>query len=475
MSPALEQRFQLSGVELSQREIDQARLELLRRRVTTFGTVVGLLLMLLAAIQLWVSSVLPSGSGARPGLLAALGSIVVGVAIIVSPRVRRRQIQQTTLHSLVWRTIWIVTFTVLSQAIGAMVLSAGITQALRPLGFEGTLGPIFVLVVFVVVLHTAAAVIVPWTVLEACVPPAAWAGITLIASLFGNDSPDAVLFGVSLTLLAGVPGVAITFFRAGGLRETLGLRLIGARYAEVERELLFARRLHERLFPGPVRDGPIRLEYAYEPMRQIGGDFLDVSRARDGSLLVVMIDVTGHGVAAALAVNRLHGEMKRLLAESHETTPADIIKALNKYVHLTLADESVFATAVAARVWPDGRARLCVAGHPPPLLRGADGSVSSIQPTAAMLGPFTPEEFAADDAELRLSHGDALMLYTDGTIEARDAKGDDLGQTALERFLAEATERESLPDAVLRRITAYRSSAAEDDVLIAAITMSPAP
>jgi len=462
-----------AAANLSQGEFDQARLELLRRRVIIFATVVGSLLIVLSGLQWWLSTVVLAQHSTRRSNMGMMSGLFIGLVLITLPRIRRQGFSQTTLRSLIWRTIIIVIISVVSQTVGAIVLAAGITEVLRPLGFTGNLGPIFVLAVFMVVLHTAAAIIVPWTLLEACVPPAAWAGLTLLASLGGNDSPNFIILGIALPLAASVPGLAITFFRAGSLRETLGLRLIGARYAEVERELVFARRLHERLFPEPTRQGPIRLEYAYEPMRELGGDFLDVSHGTDGSLLVVVIDVTGHGVAAALAVNRLHGELKRTLAESRDTTPAAIMTALNRYIHLTLANESVFATALAARVWPDGRARLCIAGHPPPLLRAANGAVTAIEPTAAILGPFTPEDFEADEAEIRLSAGSVLVLYTDGAVECRNAKGQDLRQDGLERITAAARDDEHLPHTIMREVTAYRHGASEDDVLIAVIRVTP--
>lgn len=458
---------------LSQGEFDQARLELLRRRVTTFATVVGLLLIVLSGLQWWLSMVVFAQHATRPSNVGMVAGLFVGLVLIILPRIRRRRFAQTALRSLIWRTIIIVITSALSQTIGATILAAGISEALRPLGFTGKLGPIFVLPVFMLVLHTAAAIVVPWTLLEACVPPAAWAGLAILASLTGNDSRDFIALGIALPLVAGLPGLAITLFRAGSLRETFGLRLIGARYADVEREMVFARRLHDRLFPKPIRQGPIRLEYAYEPMRELGGDFVDVSHGTDGSLMVVMIDVTGHGVAAALAVNRLHGELKRTLAESRDATPAAIMTALNRYIHLTLADEAVFATAVAARIWPNGRARLCIAGHPLPLLRAAAGAVSAVEPTAAMLGPFPPEDFDAQETEVLLRPDLALLLYTDGATECRNAKGQDLGQDGLERFTAAARDDEQLPQTIMREVIAYRHGASEDDVLIAVIRVTP--
>ncbi|MFT3684018.1 MAG: SpoIIE family protein phosphatase [Phycisphaerales bacterium] len=112
---------------------------------------------------------------------------------------------------------------------------------------------------------------------------------------------------------------------------------LGARYADlseqvssISAELQEARRLHESLFPALAvlqghPDTPVRVGFRYEPARQIGGDFLDVYREppataadptadKGGGVTVVVIDVSGHGVTAALAVNRLHGELRRFFA-----------------------------------------------------------------------------------------------------------------------------------------------------------------
>ena len=458
---------------LSQRELDVARLELLRRRVTTFATVVGAIIILLAIVQWWIATFLLKQQVAGPSYLGLFTGFWVGIALMVMPRIRRKSLQQATLKNLVRRTNWIVIITVLSQTPSAELLARGFTQVLRPLGFEGNLGPIFVLVIFMVLVHSTAALIVPWTVKEALVAPLAWMAVTLLASLFGTDSANFRYLGLGLTFAAGVPGVLITFFRSSGLRELLGLRRIGERYAEAEREMAFARRLHERLFPQPIRDGAIRLEYAYEPMRQIGGDHLDATRAADGSLLVVITDVTGHGVAAALAVNRLHGELKRLLAENPAASPASLITSLNRYVHLTFSDESVFATAVAVRLATDGRATLCIGGHPPPLLRAANGAVTTIDSTAPMLGPFAPDEFTASEINVHVPAGASLILYTDGAIEGKNAAGHELGIPALQRAVETGPSAAALAPALLAAVAAHRAGPADDDVLIAVLTMSP--
>ena len=95
--------------------------------------------------------------------------------------------------------------------------------------------------------------------------------------------------------------------------------------------------------PAAARDdGPVRLNYVYEPMRQIGGDLLfvhpppDAMRDGSGTFSAVILDVTGHGIAAALTVNRLVGELERLFSENAAASPGDVLRGLNRYVTVTL-------------------------------------------------------------------------------------------------------------------------------------------
>lgn len=457
--------------EVTKQELDAARMDLLRRRVSTFGTVLGVLVLALSGVQAVVAfGVLHLPPEGKP-LVRVLVSAALGVLLITLLRRRRVRHTRLNLRALVFRTNWLVIMAVFSQIQGATVIARGITEILRPLGYEGNLGPMLPLVVFLACVHTAAAIIVPWTILEASIAPVTLAVFSLGASLLaGGDSPGFQAAGFLLNLAAGLPGIAITIARSSALREMLALRLIGDRYAEVARDLSTARRIHEKLFPSPIEHGPLRMHYRYEPMRQIGGDYLDAVRHADGTLSIAMVDVTGHGIGAALAVNRLHGELKRLFAQADDVPPARVIAALNEYVCLTLADEEVFATAAALRIEPGGRFRIAVAGHPPALLRRASGAVERIDSTAMMLGVLGPPAYEAEESPGLLTPGDALMLYTDGALECHDKNGRQLGVAGLEAALAGAHPSPAgAIDAVFHAVASHRDGPPEDDTLVVAL------
>jgi serine phosphatase RsbU (regulator of sigma subunit) len=258
-------------------------------------------------------------------------------------------------------------------------------------------------------------------------------------------------------------------------------RTIKGRYNDMKRELVDARRIHEALFPKANPEGPVRFNYCYEPMRQIGGDFLfrryGVSPHGERPMLsVAIIDVTGHGIPAALTVNRLHGELERLFAEKPETTPGELLDALNRYVHLTLAEHSVYVTALCLRVDPNLPAERAMeyasGGHPPAFVRTVDGKVEELGSTAFVLGAVPTEAFDAGERCVRFGPGDSVIAYTDGAIEARDQSGRMLRIEGMLRLVAHPeTWRGAQPcEAILRHVDQHRYGPIADDTLIVEVS-----
>ncbi len=290
---------------------------------------------------------------------------------------------------------------------------------------------------------------------------------------------------VAISPLALVPGLGICYWRMSRFSEEYTGKLMRGRYAEMRRELVDARRIHESLFPKPIATGPIRLRYVYEPMRQIGGDYLFAfseptgmtdSGAAGGRLSVVVLDVTGHGIAAALTVNRLYGELSRVFAENPRTSPGDVLRLLNKYIHLTLATHSVYVTAFCARV--DTHAdeiEYASGGHPPAYIRGADATIHQLPSTTFVLGACADRDFRHDARTARFMPGDRLIALTDGALEARPQHGRMLGVAGLERVLASTRPfaADGWPLEILRAVEGYRQSPPEDDTLIIEIARPP--
>lgn len=318
--------------------------------------------------------------------------------------------------------------------------------------------------------HFFASLFLPWTPRESIRPMVPL--ILLNAALtfvYGWGRPLEAAGVVALSLLMALPGCVICLWRGSRFRNRFHYRMLRGRYGELRRELQFARELHESLFPRPRREGPIRFEYIYEPMRQIGGDYLYTRTAPDGRLHIVIVDVTGHGISAALAVNRLHGEIDRELAEDPEAGPASLLEGLNRYMNLTMAGHSVYATVLAMQIdLPTSEVRWASAGHPPAFLRAVDGTIHHLDSTSIVLGACRSEDFESEQRTMRFGIGDTIVAYTDGAIESRNAAGKMLGIKGLERMIASGIPQQGAgwAGSVLQAVQEFRDGPAQDDVLI---------
>jgi serine phosphatase RsbU (regulator of sigma subunit) len=229
--------------------------------------------------------------------------------------------------------------------------------------------------------------------------------------------------------------------RIFGIVQDVTVQETGARrLAEVERQLDEQRRTlaAEHELAGrlqriilPIPDGPIELPglkvaLRYLPAGQeslVGGDWYHAAELRDGSVLLAVGDVAGHGTAAATTMAQLRHALRALAVTTSD--PGELLGYLNRLTcDLERETPELSATAVIARYDPIRRELLWAqAGHPPPLL-SRDGRTQPLtRPPGPILGVL--EEATYRTARLEFRIGDMLLLYTDGLIEHRRRGLDD--------------------------------------------------
>jgi sigma-B regulation protein RsbU (phosphoserine phosphatase) len=184
--------------------------------------------------------------------------------------------------------------------------------------------------------------------------------------------------------------------------------------ARVQAELQAAREIQRRLVPErlPEIEG-YEVEAAYFPAEEVGGDFYQVLESKGEAKLVVVGDVSGKGLKAAMTGTLAMGALRALATEG--LGPGALLMRLNRQLVET-SDEG-FVTCVCARVGPKGDVTLANAGHLPPYRNGEELLLEPDLP----LG-IAPEERYAEHT-LQLEPGDQLTLLSDGVVEARDARG----------------------------------------------------
>ena len=189
----------------------------------------------------------------------------------------------------------------------------------------------------------------------------------------------------------------------------------------LERDLETAARVQVALLPPRqlAQDG-WEVALLWEPLGLVSGDHYDLVRPRlaGEALHLVVGDVVGKGFAASLLQSHLHA-LLRALAAPELSLGALLARANRLLCEVTLPAN--YATLLAARLYPGGKAELASAGHPRPLLADRRG-VRPVEGAGLPLGMFCDAEYASRDLEL--APGDTLVLYTDGWTEAATDEGE---------------------------------------------------
>jgi len=216
-------------------------------------------------------------------------------------------------------------------------------------------------------------------------------------------------------------------------------RLVQAENAarRYQQELSIAARIQQGLMAVTIPEVPFaRLRGKNLSCKEIGGDFFDVVNTEKG-LAVVLADVSGKGVSAALLASTLQGMIYSQLTAGMELT--DIVTAVNRFfTHKNIREK--YATMVVARVRPDGHLEYVNCGHVAPLLVCGR---EVIRPSHGNLPVGLVEDVTYESDHFELHAGDRLVLVTDGVTEAENASGDFFDN---ERLEAVAAKSEKLDD-----------------------------
>jgi hypothetical protein len=184
--------------------------------------------------------------------------------------------------------------------------------------------------------------------------------------------------------------------------------------AAIETELAAAREIQRIMVPEELPPAPgYAIESIYRPAAQVGGDFFQVIPLGDSQTLVVIGDVSGKGLSAAMIVSMLIGMLRTISAISRD--PSRILAELNNM--LLEHKHSGFVTCLAARLDLSGHVTVANAGHLAPWLNGHEIAFTGSLPLS-VVASAAPEQVV-----LEMRSGDRLTFLTDGVVEARDPQG----------------------------------------------------
>jgi serine phosphatase RsbU (regulator of sigma subunit)/CHASE3 domain sensor protein len=239
------------------------------------------------------------------------------------------------------------------------------------------------------------------------------------------------------------------------------------RYDEVRLEVARAATLQRQLLPErPPPGARIELAGACLPAADVGGDYFDYLVDDRGRVTLLIADVAGHGIASALLMAMVRQVVRREVLAG--AAPDEVLRAANAELHDDLVTVELFVTAFCARIDRGaGVLQFANGGHNRPFLRRSDGTVSELDADGMAIGLLADAPFEA--GETAFAAGDAVVLFTDGVVEAEDPDGRPLGDRRLQEMV-EGMEGTAPESAVALVVGAVREHVAgrpvRDDVTV---------
>ena len=239
---------------------------------------------------------------------------------------------------------------------------------------------------------------------------------------------------------------------------------------EVERrashELEIARDVQSKLLPQGRVTVPT-LDYAGQcfQARVVGGDFFDFMSVGGTRVALVLADISGKGISAALLMASLQANLRALYGQAVDDLVGTLQRVNQMFYDSTAPNH--YATLFFGLYDAETR-RLTYAncGHLPPLVQRADGSIERLDVTAAVIGLFTPWE--CETSVACLNPGDTLVVFTDGVSEATSEAGEEFGEERLANVLRAHRDdtATALLEAIVAEVRGHSSSEQFDDLTL---------
>jgi sigma-B regulation protein RsbU (phosphoserine phosphatase) len=238
----------------------------------------------------------------------------------------------------------------------------------------------------------------------------------------------------------------------------------------MEKDLEVAREIQHRLLPKTFPTIPgLKTEAMNLPSKHVGGDYYDVILLCEGKVALVIADVSGKGVPAALLMASLQSTLRA--EASAGRSPSKVISILNREIFEHTAGGTFVTIFYGVMDLETETMTYCNAGHPPPIILGKDLDTRLLDETHIVIGIDNEAEYA--DTTVKLKPGDLLFLYTDGITDELDERDEPYGETRLLAKLNQLRDSELIDilNSVHDAVVEYTGGKPQDDLTALAVTI----
>jgi sigma-B regulation protein RsbU (phosphoserine phosphatase) len=223
--------------------------------------------------------------------------------------------------------------------------------------------------------------------------------------------------------------------------------------AKMSQQMGFAGEIQRRMIPQePPKIKGLEVEGIYQPCFEVGGDLYDIIKLDDFSCLIVISDVIGKGIPAALMMSMFRGALRAYSHGGHSRhSLLEIISELNRIGCSECRDGEFITLFIALINTKEMKMKYCNCGHEPALLF-RDGQFQDLDKGGLVLGVLPNTEYIVDTIDLHKK--DVLLFYTDGLIDAVNFNGENWGRDNMINVASEFVSNS--PETMLKNILAYR-------------------
>ncbi len=254
------------------------------------------------------------------------------------------------------------------------------------------------------------------------------------------------------------------------------LKEVEEKSEQMEDELKLAKQIHKTIIPDSESTELVDIAVTYLPVYYIGGDYTKFNFLENDKLIFIITDVTGHGVPAALLVNRIHSEYERLAKDG--SSPGELLKELNEFIEEDFGSSGMYLSAFCGLL-DLKKMTLTYSnyGHPDQLLlRTGDKGIEEMKSQAPLLGISSVDQTIYEET-INVEDGDRILLFTDGVTETFGKAEEEYGEERVEDFLK--ANRGLVPvkfnESLMKALSMFKEGAFRDDICIVTIGIKAHP
>jgi len=315
--------------------------------------------------------------------------------------------------------------------------------------------------------------LLPWNMIEAAV-----LGVYTLVTFAGvyqmsNTYVNVEVFGINITLLIVAALICSIVKRSEGIMRQKDFALkkeVGEKTRILTEELELAKKIHGGLMPKSLSTERVDIAVNYRPMLYMGGDYAKFHFLDKDRLFFMISDTTGHGVSAALLVNRIHTEIENLIRQ--DLMPGEVLRRLNNFIRSDFGKMSIFLSGFCGILdFSNNELIYSNHGHPPQILFRKSGRKIVLMESQTFLMGIRMETNDVYQAKIDLERGDRIFLFTDGMVESNNPKGEEFGFERLKSFIRDKSDLDvaRLSEELMAALKDFQAGGQGDDIFLLAI------